>query len=165
MKYFPLLYRLNGEDSYLLWISNDNDAVETNAMGRVLAFKDSQGLAAYAAAKHYVLESEEPKRHDLDWVARWLGTTDMPVDCDNALCAWNLFGDVARSVPGSDGTFAELDRRLGEIYDKLFWGNNLPAMTPEGCHFEPEWSGEEITELAMVLRAGLALFQASTLVI
>jgi hypothetical protein len=163
VNHFPLLYRLNGQDCYLIWNSNDNDTVETDALGHVLTFKDSQTMAAYAAAKQYALETEEPKLHDLDWVAQWLTTTDIPVNCDDALCAWNLFGDVARSIPQAGESFEQLDRRFGEVYNKLFWGNNLPAMTPEGCHFEPEWSSDEITELAIVLRTGLALFQSSTL--
>ena len=163
VKHFPLLYRLNGQDSYLIWISNDNETVETDAMGQVLTFNDSKAIAAYAAARQYVLETEEPKRHDLDWVARWLSTTDMPVDCDKALAAWNLFGDVARSIPQADDAFEQLDSRFGKVYEKLFWGNNLPAVTPKGCRFDPKWSADEITALAMVLRAGLELFQSRTL--
>ena len=122
MRHYPLLYRFNGQDCYLIWISNDNDTVEINAMGQVLTFKDSKAIAAYAATKQYILESEEPKSHDLDWVARWLSTRDMPVDYDKALAAWNLFGDVARSIPRADDTFEQLDSRFGEVYEKLFWG-------------------------------------------
>jgi hypothetical protein len=163
MRYFPLLYRLNGQDCYLIWISNDNDTVEIDAMGQVPTFEDIKAIAAYASTKQYTLDSEEPKCHDLDWVAGWLSKEGVPVDCRKALAAWNLFGDVARSTPRADDTFEKLDSRFGEVYEKLFWGNNLPAVTPKGCHFDPEWSADEITALAMVLRAGLELFQSRTL--
>jgi len=95
MRRFPLLYRLNSQDCYLIWISNDNDTIETDATGQMLTFRDSKEIAAYAAMKQYTLESEEPKCHDLGWVTRWLSAKDLPVDCDEALAAWNLFGDVA----------------------------------------------------------------------
>src|SRR5262245_484055 len=96
----------------------------------------------------------------------WVGNNrDVAVDCDEALAAWNLFGDVARSIHGASGVFEGLDRQFGKIYEKLFWGNNLPSITPEGCHFDPEWSSEEITALAAVLGAGLEMFRASVLVI
>lgn len=34
-----------------------------------------------------------------------------------------------------------------EVYDKLFWGNNLPSVTPEGKHYTPKWSKNEIAFL------------------
>jgi hypothetical protein len=49
-----------------------------------------------------------------------------------------------------------------KIYHKLFWGNNLPPVTPEGCHFNPEWSRDELAALAGVLSAGLEMFQFHT---
>jgi hypothetical protein len=35
-------------------------------------------------------------------------------------------------------------------------------MTPEGCHFDPEWSPQELTALAEILGAGLEMFQRRT---
>jgi len=65
-----------------------------------------------------------------------------------------------RSIHGADDTFEQLDSRFSEVYEKLFWGNNLPAVTPKGFHFDPEWSPDEIAGLATVLRAGLKLFKS-----
>ena len=45
------------------------------------------------------------------------------------------------------------------IYDKLFWGCNLPSMTPPGMHYEPTWSPEEITTVVEVLHSGLRLLR------
>jgi hypothetical protein len=44
------------------------------------------------------------------------------------------------------------------IYDKLFWGNNLPLITPEGERYLPEWSADEVQSLAQILASGLDLF-------
>jgi hypothetical protein len=164
MKYFPLLYRLDGEDGYLIWISNDNDGVVADARGFVPTFSDVDAVQAYARPEQYELESEEPKLHDLDWVAAWLKVPGKPVNCRKALEAWNLFSDAARSihVHGMGSTFEPLDSQFPGIYDKLFWGSNLPSMTPEGRHYDPEWSPDELTALAEVLRAGLEMFQSST---
>jgi len=162
MRYFPLLYRHNAEDRYLIWISNESDRVLTDNRGVGLTFKDSKSVQSYADANHYELEREEPKRHDLDWVTTWLKDVRMPVDCREALAAWNLFSDIARSIGEGSGCFTRLDTQFPKIYDKLFWGNNLPSMTPEGCHFEPEWSPQELTTLAEVLGAGLEMFRKQT---
>jgi hypothetical protein len=82
---------------------------------------------------------------------------------DEALAAWNLVSDVARSIHGA--AFEELDSQCGKVYQKLFWGNNLPSMTPAGCHFDPEWSPDEVSALAAVLSAGLKMFQSSALAV
>lgn len=42
------------------------------------------------------------------------------------------------------------------MYDKLFWGSNIPAVTPAGQKFNPDWSASEIAALARVLSSGLA---------
>jgi len=162
MKYFPLLYRLNAEDRYLIWMSNESDRVVADDRGFVLTFEDISAVQAYADTRHYELKREEAKRQDLDWVATWLKKEGMPVDCHEALAAWNLFSDVARSVHGTGGNFQQRDRQFPKVYPKLFWGNNLPSITPEGSHFDPEWSPDEPTGLAEVLGAGLEMFQSCT---
>ena len=73
------------------------------------------------------------------------------------LAVWNLFGGIARSSPDAGASFRAQDGHLGALYEKLFWGNNLPAITPEGEHVTPEWSSAEVTSLGRVLREGLDL--------
>lgn len=161
MKYFPLLYRLHGEEHYLIWISDDRDSVEVDASGFVPGFRDLVSLRKYADQKHYSLETEEPKLHDLDWVTTWRVATSNMVQCEEALCAWNLFSDVAASFPKRGFAFENRDSQFPAIYKKLFYGNNLPSITPEGKQYIPEWSQEEISSLADVLTAGLDLFLSS----
>src|SRR5262249_49752162 len=52
-------------------------------------------------------------------------------------------------------------RREQKIYNKLFLANNLPAVTPPGEHYGPEWMQEEIEAMARVYRLGLAELRAS----
>ena len=162
MKYFPHLYRLDAEDRYLIWISNESEGVVADAEGFVLTFNDADAVRSHADLKHYQLEDEEPILQDLDWVGTWLNTPGMPVNCVEALNAWNLFSDVARSIQGRGRAFERLDPQFPGIYRKLFWGNNLPSLTPEGKHFTPQWSPDEITALTEVLGAGLEMFRSCT---
>src|SRR5713226_1361191 len=135
MKYFPLLYRLNAEDRYLIWISNEKDSIVVAANGLIPTFRDPMVLREYASLNHYDLQTEEPILHDLDWVAAWAASPAIPADCDKTLAAWNLFRDVASSTGDRGIAFEHLDSKLPSIYDKLFWGNNLPSVTPEGAHY------------------------------
>jgi hypothetical protein len=132
-----------------------------DAEGFVPTFRDIAHLRAYADVNHYSLQDEEPLLHDLDWVAAWTRVPAMPVDCTKALAAWNLFADVARSMPARESAFGHLDSQPA-IYNKLFWGNNLPSMTPKGRRYVPEWSADEIALLAQILSVGLDLFESCT---
>ena len=160
MKYFPLLYRLHAEERYLLWISNEHDSVEVDADGFVPSFRDLTILGQYTDMNHLDIENGEPVLHDLEWIATWRTAPVASVDCVKALNAWNLFGDVAMSIPSRGIAFRNLSNSqvLRPIYDKLFRGNNLPAMTPKGKRYDPEWSQDELRSLAEVMTAGLELF-------
>jgi hypothetical protein len=52
-------------------------------------------------------------------------------------------------------------RPVQKIYDMLFCANNLPAVTPPGEHYKPEWVQEEIEAMARIYRLGLAEPRAS----
>jgi hypothetical protein len=154
MKYFPLLYRLNDEERYLIWISNEQDAVAVDHEGFVPSFRDLVNLRRYADLNQY--------RLDLDWVAKLKMAMNPQIDCETALAAWNLFSDVAVSTPSHGNAFQTLDSKAHwPIYDKLFRGNNLLAVTPEGERYIPEWSQDEVRSLAKLLTAGLDLFVSS----
>jgi hypothetical protein len=162
MKYFPLLYRLHVTDRYLIWISNDPDSVAVDEGEFVPTFENPIRLRQYANLHHYTLEIEEPPFHDLDWISAWKMTPELKVDCQKALAAWNLFGDIAVSVPSRGIAFVKLKSDLSEIYDKLFWGNSLPAVAPEGERDIREWSLDEIRSLDLILTTGRDLFVSCT---
>ncbi len=158
MKYFPLWYRLHSEERYLIWISNEKESLVVDAEGYIPCFRDLTMVGQFAETNGILLESETPVLHDLDWVVAWRVARAVPVDCVEALGAWNLFRDVAASAPSKGIAFGKLSSELSGVYDKLFWGNNLPAMTPKGERYVPQWSPEETRSLAEVLSTGFDLF-------
>jgi hypothetical protein len=158
-KYYRLLYRLDGATQFLLWYTNDRDGVVTTADGRVPSFGTEASLSSYASRASLDVEAEEPVLHDLDPIRAWVADPRADtLECAVLLSAWNLFGDIARSLPDPGRAFATIDGTLGALYNRLFWGNNLPAVTPEGQHFTPQWANAEVQELAELLREGLSLF-------
>jgi hypothetical protein len=80
------------------------------------------------------------------------------LDCNQILSAWNLFGDVARSTGEIGGDFKELDQAHNAVYDKGFYGCNLPSITPEGQRFAPSWSPDELAAIRELMKHGFALF-------
>lgn len=163
MPYFPLLYRFQGEERYLIWIGDEQDSIAVDLDGCIPSFGDSPSLRQYADLKNYVLETEDPVMHDLDWVQARCSDQTLPISCETTLAAWNLFGDVAASIGSAGADFQAIDAAAVSTYRKLFWGNNLPSVTPAGQHYIPEWTAEDIQDLSIVLRAGLGLFKSRTL--
>ena len=95
-------------------------------------------------------------------MGKWIDSAVKPINCKKGLAAWNLFVDVANSADSRASAFKRLDSKRGEIYNKLFWGNNLPAVTSEGRHYTPEWSPHEVAYLKKILSCGLKLFASRT---
>lgn len=158
-RYFAAWYRLDHREGTLLWYSGNGDGVVVDAGGFVPAFHDVGELRAYAGRIGVTVENESPLLQDLDPVRRWLKRPRRAaLNCDAVLCAWNLFDDVARSVHHWNRLFPYARRTLG-LYDRVFRGNNLPAMTPPGEHFEPHWTASEARKIANVLANGFHVFR------
>lgn len=167
--YYRCWYRLDSYDRYLIWynveeVDEDLDGVVLDAQGDIPIFDSSDALLSYAQNQNISLVTEEPILHDLDVLAQWSHikqsspASSATIDCDAFLSAWNLFADVSRSL----GAHFDSDReKSGEIYMKLFWGNNLPSLTPEGKCFIPTWSEDEEQVINEILSQGLQMFRES----
>ncbi|MEC4812938.1 MAG: hypothetical protein SAK29_06645 [Scytonema sp. PMC 1069.18] len=163
-KHFTLWYRLDQVNGYLIWYTNDVDGVVVDKdTGQIPIFKNTIQLRIYAENSGLQLEDGDIIIHDLDIVKSWLEKpTKKKVDCVYLLTAWNLFTDVAASV--GDSTFDCDRQKTNKIYDKLFWGNNLPnhpATSPPSKGYEPVWTAGEIKILGEVLKYGLFMFRQS----
>ncbi len=165
--YYPLWYRLDGLNRYLIWISReevneDLDGVWLDSSGKTPAFGSMDALLAHAQDEDIAFADGALILHNLDVIKRWLkfkrskaqGPT--AIGCDEFLAAWNLFADVSRSI---DGGFNVDRERTRKIYSKIFYGNNLPAITPEGEHYIPRWSNREKRILREIMAQGLTMFR------
>lgn len=85
-----------------------------------------------------------------------LDAIDRVILCSPLLNVWNLITDL----PGHATLFDHADARATAIYDKLFWGCNVPAMTPAGEHFTPSWSSSELAALKHLLLLSIAELRA-----
>jgi hypothetical protein len=157
--YYIFRYRLDGADSYLIWYTNEEDGVFVDEAGVVPSFKDTDALLKYAGGRGISLVPEEPKLQNLDVLERWLKEGDDGLIApDSFNDAWNLFADVSRSIGGGFDT----DRGLTQkIYEKLFWGCNLPVVTPEGKRYDPVWTERELKVMREVLGSGMEMFRRS----
>jgi hypothetical protein len=157
-EYFLLRYRLNDHDGYLVWFSDeaDHDRILLDEMGKLLTFSDTDRAVIFADARHWQLNYEAPRLHNLDLIQEWLiQPLQEDISCIDFLSAWNLFTDASFSIFGND--FSCGNERTNHVYDKLFWGNNLPAVTPAGKSYQPIWTTDEIAELHRILTNGATI--------
>jgi hypothetical protein len=149
--------RLDGRSIHFLWFTNDRDGIEEASPGKIRVFPDASSARKWGSQAGLVIAQDKPVEYDLDRVARWCEhPAKEGIDCNTFLDVWNLFGDL-----GSDSStvFRAANRRGKVLYDKLFFGSNLPTFTPPGERYAPDWSELEVRELARVLRLGLAEFR------
>ncbi len=157
-KYYILWYRLENKDSFLILCSNDTDRVLTNKNGKVLTFSDIQKVNDFASKNGIYLEPEEPILHNLDKIIKWVNIGGAKnIDCNEFNSAWNLFEDISQSV---NKTF-DSNEKSSKVYEKLFWGCNLPAATPNNRTYVPEWNESEIKILKNILSMGIQIFKES----
>lgn len=160
-KYYTVWYKLDQEEGYFIWYSNDVDRVIVNKSGHIPIFRDTSMLQAYVVQHHLSLENEEPTLYDLDFIIRWIAEPNQSLLNESALLnAWNLFGDIAVSVDDEKyNQYNQHDENADKVYEKLFWGNNLPSVTPSGEQYTPVWTQNEIAVLQEVLGYGISMFR------
>lgn len=162
---YVCLCRLGGKPRYLLWQTDlETDApdrVLADPLGRVASFGSDGEARAHAAARGEPAPEAPPVVYDLDRLAAWCDHPgEATLDCEAALNAWNLLADLPAPPADAPSVFGRADQSGRELYDKLFFGNNLPAITPRGTSYTPLWSAEELARLSHTLRLGLAYLAA-----
>jgi hypothetical protein len=160
---YPVWYRLNGRDTYLLMIPGDPDRLMLTDGGRLAVFRNLEEVEEFALSQGLKIDRGDTSLFDLDRIAVWLNKPNATtIECSNFLDAWNLFEDVMRTtatVPKRTDGIAGDD----VLYNKLFWGINLPAVTPTGERFNPTWTSDEVNALKSILGTGLEVFRRATI--
>jgi len=149
-------FQLDGQQRFFIWYMDEKDGVVVDENCQFIIFKSELDAAHFASSRELPLEDGAPVFFDLEQVSTWckLPTADA-VDCEGFLNAWNLLDDISSSCNEFPSPFGHISKRENDLYDKLFYGNNLPSITPAGEHYEPEWTEEEIKRLNRVLQLGL----------
>jgi hypothetical protein len=149
--YYVYRYVLDSQQRCLIWYEDyqagrDGDFDGVWSDGRyVPVFVSTQRLQSYAQT-HGIQVEDNGVTYNFDVVKQWLKKPRLrAMNCDEFLAAWNLLADVSRSVGGDFDP--EPDRTL-KIYQKMFWGNNLTALTPPGRYYVPFWQRHELRRCA-----------------
>lgn len=144
----------------VVWYTGNPDGFLVSPKQKLLCFKDAEDARQFAKSQGLVFLKEAPALYDFDRIAQWLPQANpAQINCPAFLNAWNFFTDLAASTNST--TLNDTGPELNTIYDKIFRGNNLPSITPEGKHYEPAWSPEEARSLARLFANGINLLRTA----
>ena len=153
--YYICQFYLSKMSYFIIWYSDEQDGLLLDHSGKIASFGTLAHAKTYAKKNGISIIPKPVPVYNFDVISTWcLKPLPDLIKCELFLNTWNMFSDVAATI-GSRSIFATADRGLYTIYDKLFYGNNLPAITPEGMSYVPEWSTTEAEEIAKIFKAGL----------
>lgn len=158
-EYYPYCIHLNNRKLFVVWCTDDYDYLLLSEQGMVCTFHSLSDLQSFAQKKGFALFDDNIAELNLDQLRQWLESPSR-TNIDPVLClnAWNLFTDF-RSAQNQRNMNLE-DKEHLELYNKVFFANNLPSMTPPGSSFNPKWSKSEVKQLHTILEDGINSFQA-----
>jgi hypothetical protein len=165
--HYAFYYRLDATVAILIWHTDDvgssPDRFETLDPYFVDCFPDRITLLRFAETNIMgTIVDDDPVVVDLDAALEWaMNPVSTTEHCRNALGVWNLFIDLCATLPDKLGTLkTDIDNAL-EIEQKLFYGSNLPSITPEGEYYKPHWETEDKTILRLVFANGTEALRQS----
>ena len=108
-----------------------------------------------ACQKLSIAQETEITEYNLDQFYEWMLSDKTTVDCERFLDFWNITSDLAYSA---NDMFCGDTEEYISIYDKLFYGSNLPSINSSQDKYSPTWDISEIKMLKSVIQSGLHLF-------
>lgn len=154
---YPHWIQFQGQRLGLVWQTDEEAADEGDTdgvlvyNGQIVWARTEEDLSELARLHNLTLEAGNEEPQNLDGIEDLLQLPASDDTCTQLLNAWNLLGDIARSVNASlDDRGPEADK----CYDKLVYGNNLPSITPPGEHYSPYFDDHEQSVISEILVRG-----------
>lgn len=154
IEYFHFTFLINVHEYHCIWYTSEKDGFLTEC-NKLNYFTSIEKLQQFIEGNNIIL-NEDHAVLSIDEAKKWLDEKEKVINCNYFLNFWNCISDLAYSM--GEKFYGDQDKGiLNKIYNKLFYGNNLPAITPKGKKFFPEWNDEEIREITKVIKDGLRI--------
>ncbi|MDE5621250.1 MAG: hypothetical protein K2O29_08370 [Ruminococcus sp.] len=155
-----LSYSCFGDSSaFLIWYEDENNenCIYTSG-GQVVSFWTEEN--ARQKAEKLGITVTDTCFFDVERLVYWIEMHQNEIDCDFLIDFWNIFSDIAYSV----GKELEPVRTKcsDKCFNKLFWGLNLPVVTPENCEYEPVFTKRERKLIREIICTGLEIFEKNS---
>jgi hypothetical protein len=158
MEYYPFLFVVDKKEYYCIWYSDDKDGFFTEN-NQIKVFDTEKMLFDYAKENKIQFMENRITSFSIDYTKSWLTRKNPMIDSIYFLNFWNHISDLANSV--GETFYGDLrEEVIDMVYNKLFWGNNLPAVTPKGKKYKPIWNGEQRKILVGIAKDGIRIINS-----
>lgn len=142
---------------YCVWFSDDeNDGFLLDDSALRVFPSENLALECLKAFPSYK-KAIKTTTYDIDEVKR-IASHAIPLNAHMILDFWNIVNDLAKSIQISYKGHTE-DSLTNRIYDKLFYGNNLPEINTSNRIYVPQFTSEEYARLLTVLSDGITIVE------
>lgn len=149
-KYYIIIFYLEQHHYYTLWYTDDVDGFIISAEGNIVYFEDEVLIKKFARDNEIYLDDETTEI----FCNELFNIDDNNIHCNDILTFWNIVSDMARSA-GKLFLGDYKHSNISDIYNKLFYGCNLPVIKQEGESYYPIWNHKEVLLLQKVINNGL----------
>ena len=140
---------------YTLWFTNNNDGfILDDDKKHIKSFKFEEDIRVFAVENNLDLEVEIT--NILCDKNKLLDTQH--IDCNYILTFWNIISDISNTIK-TDFLGDHKTKDICDIYNKIFYGCNLPAIKNENKNekFVPKWRNNEKILIQRVIKDGLKI--------
>lgn len=151
--YFVSGISFRGNTRFYLWCEGDKKDSFLCMGSNLLSFNSAEDALQYGKDNDLRVVNENDK-----YVIRRIFVPGNGMDCEYFLSMWNYASDICNSV---EKRFwgDNKNKMITKVYDKVFWGSNLPAVTPDNESYTPYFNWAERLILKVLYRSFMRIFK------
>ena len=152
-EYYIVKFKINTKILYALWYTDIIDGFITNN-NKILSFSCFEELQKYANDQQILVIDD----HTCDYNINAIVNYKNQFNCEEIYNFWNIVGDIANSLSipflGNKRT-----KIIDSVFNKLFYGCNVPALRGDGELYVPKWRWRERICLDQIISEGLQIIE------
>ncbi len=154
---YPYTYIYERKKTILIWQTNGRDTFRKVSDKRLLQSQTVTNMKKLLRTEAIQVHWSEHAVIDFDkfWTALKNLRSNRASSrrtCSLLLEGWNFIEDMGRTFNLKKDMKRLRSQLLHKAYDKIFWGCNLPSVTPERKSYSPLWIEAEIKSMRTELR-------------
>lgn len=155
MDHYIVVFIYSKHKYYFIWKSDENDVFFTQN-DKIIFWNDICSLSEFCEINNINFADEKEIVYNIDCCENWCNSISEDIDCSTILNLWNIFSDLHSSI-GVE--FEGSLEHYNSVYDKLFYGNNLPCINTTSKKYLPTFDDDEIQRIKEMMMKGINLFK------
>lgn len=158
IEYCLVEFKMSNQTYYCLWFSDNRDAFLIDENEKVIMFYCEDEMRAFCKIHNLDIQVDAAVLYDIDAFMEKICLND--IDCNLILRFWNIASDMAYTLKESFiGDDDGMDCVILDVYNKLFYGTNPPALKKDSPEvYIPKWTKEERLILSNVMDDAIRIF-------